>query len=264
MDRRLFMGAFTAGAVTVAVGSADSASAADQVTVFNGRVSAQSFYADGLGGQAACFTTASDANSYAHALVALQTGASGGLKPDGTQLINNGAAINAVSTNPDSSAMYLSGVEKGRGTLKITHTGYDDGSDKNAAALSIDLKVAGTAAQGIYLTATDGATQGNLIALRNNTGLDDFVVKGTGLVGIGTVRGDNPRAKVHVVQKTGSAKEGENDAAGLLVEGTVRIGNAAAVPTGVDGKAGGGTLYAQGGALYWRGSAGTVTKIASA
>ncbi|MFD7735540.1 hyaluronoglucosaminidase [Kitasatospora phosalacinea] len=258
MNRRLFMGAFTAGAVTVAVGNADSAGAADQVTVFNGQVSAQSFYADGLGGQAACFTTTSKAVDYAHALVAVQNGTTG-FEADGvTPKLNGGSAINAVSRNPDTSAMYLTGVEKARGTLKITHMGYDDATDKNAAALSIDLRTAGTAAQGIYVTATDGATQGNLIALRNNTGLDDFVVKGSGLVGIGTVRGDNPRAKVHVVQRTGT------DAAGLLVEGTVRVGNVATAPTGVDAAAGGGTLFAQGGALYWRGSAGTVTKIASA
>ncbi|BAJ31309.1 MULTISPECIES: hypothetical protein [Kitasatospora] len=264
MNRRLFMGAFTAGAVTVAVGSADSASAADQVTVFNGQVSAQSFYADGLHGQAAGFVTESKADAYAHALVAVQNGTTG-FEADGvTPKLNGGAAINAVSKNPDTSAMYLTGVEKARGTLKITHLGYGDASDKNAAALSIDLRTAGTAAQGIYVTATEGATQGNLIALRNNTGLDDLVVKGSGLVGIGTVRGDNPRAKLHVVQKTNAAKDSENDAAGLLVEGTVRVGDAAAVPTGADAKAGGGTLYAQGGALYWRGSAGTVTKIASA
>jgi len=74
------------------------------------------------------------------------------------------AALNVVSDNPGTSAMYLSGTETGRGTLKISHRGYADGSDLNAAALSIDLKTAGTAAQGIYLTATDGATTGNLIA----------------------------------------------------------------------------------------------------
>ena len=113
MNRRLFMGAFTAGAVTVAVGSADGASAADRVTVFNGQVSAQSFYADGLGGQAACFTTASKAVDYAHALVAVQNGTTG-FEADGvTPKLNGGSAINAVSKNPDTSAMYLTGVEKG-------------------------------------------------------------------------------------------------------------------------------------------------------
>ncbi|MFB7032589.1 hyaluronoglucosaminidase, partial [Streptomyces sp. NPDC056295] len=63
-------------------------------------------------------------------------------------------------------------------------------------------------------------------------------------------------AQVHIVQRPTTP-------AGLLVEGTVRVGNAATVPTGIDSK-GGGALYAKDGALFWRGSAGTVTQIASA
>ncbi|MFJ5925358.1 hyaluronoglucosaminidase [Kitasatospora sp. NPDC092948] len=253
MKRRLFLGGFTAGAVTVAVGGAESASAATSVTVFDGQVNAQSFYGNGQDGQAAFFKTASTANnttnpanSNAHALVVYQAGTNGG-----------GTAINAVSDNPDTSAMYLTGTEKGRGTLKIAHKGYADGSDQAAAALSIDLQTAGTAAQGIYLTATNGPTTGSLIALRNNPGVDDFIVRANGLTGIGVSRGDMPRAQLHVTQNTSAA-------AGLLVEGTVRVGDVATAPGGVDSKAGGGSLFAQGGALYWRGSAGTVTKIASA
>ncbi|MEV4557405.1 hyaluronoglucosaminidase [Kitasatospora sp. NPDC049285] len=253
MDRRLFLGGFTAGAVTVAVGGADSAAAATPVTVFDGQVNAQSFYGNGQDGQAAFFKTASmannptnPANSDAHALVVYQAGTSGG-----------GVALNVASDNPDTSAMYLSGTEKGRGTLKIAHKGYADGSDQNAAALSIDLQTSGTAAQGIYLTATTGPTRGSLIALRNNTGLDDFIVRGTGLIGIGIDRAATPRAQVHIVQRPGAA-------AGLLVEGVVRVGNTATAPTSVDSTAGGGALYAQGGALYWRGSNGTVTQLASA
>jgi len=126
--------------------------------------------------------------------------------------------------------MYLSGTETARGTLKITHRGYADGSDAGAAALSIDLRTDGTAAQGIYLTATNGATKGNLIALRNNTGLDDFIVKGTGRIGIGIDRAATPRAQVHIVQRPDAPA----------------------------------ALYASGGALLWRGSNGTVTTIAPA
>uniref|UniRef100_A0A182DVL8 Hyaluronidase n=2 Tax=Streptomyces TaxID=1883 RepID=A0A182DVL8_9ACTN len=210
-------------------------------TTFDGPVAAERFSADTTL-EAAFLKTTSETN---HAATIYQAGTSG-----------DGAALNVISDNPGTSAMYLSGTETARGTLKITHRGYADGSDKDAAALSLDLRVAGTAAQGIYVTATNGPTKGNLIALRNNTGLDDFVVKGTGRIGVGIDRAATPRAQVHIVQR-GDAL------AALLVEGSVRIGNAATVPTSVD-SSGGGALYASGGALLWRGSNGTVTTIAPA
>lgn len=264
LARRLFLGSFTAGAVTVAVGGAGSEAAAaeGETTTFDGPVvvggpltvagaaAAQKFSTNATV-NSAFFKTTSETD---HTVTVYQAGTAG-----------TGAALNVVSDNPGTSAMYLSGKETARGTLKIAHVGYADGSDKNAAALSIDLQTAGadgtdetarTAAQGIYLTATNGATTGNLIALRNNTGLDDFVVKGTGRIGVGIDRAATPRAQVHIVQSSTAP-------AGLLVEGVVRIANAAAVPTTVD-SAGGGALYAVNGALYWRGSAGTVTRIAPA
>ncbi|MFC9844284.1 hyaluronoglucosaminidase [Streptomyces sp. NPDC060223] len=266
LARRLFLGSFTAGAVTVAVGGAASEAAASEgaavegeTTTFDGpvvvggplavagAVTGQKFSTNATA-NSAFFKTTSETD---HTVTVYQAGTAG-----------IGAALNVVSDNPGTSAMYLSGKETARGTLKIAHVGYADGSDKNAAALSIDLQTAGadgtagTAAQGIYLTATNGATTGNLIALRNNTGLDDFVVKGTGRIGVGIDRAATPRAQVHIVQSSAAP-------AGLLVEGVVRIANAAAVPTTVD-SAGGGALYAVNGQLFWRGSAGTVTRIAPA
>jgi len=71
------------------------------------------------------------------------------------------------------------------------------------------------------------------------------VVKGSGLIGIGIARVAKPRAQVHIVQ-------GPTAPAGLLVEGVVRVGNAATAPTSVD-SSGGGALYASNGALMWRG-----------
>ncbi len=245
LARRLFLGSFTAGAVTVATAAATgTASAAGEngaTTTFDGPVAAERFSADTTL-EAAFLKTTSETN---HAATVYQAGTAG-----------SGAALNVISDNPGTSAMYLSGTETGRGTLKITHRGYADGSDANAAALSIDLRTDGTAAQGIFLTATNGATKGNLIVLRNNDGLDDFVVKGTGRIGVGIDRAATPRAQVHIVQRTGAP-------AALLVEGSVRIANAATVPVAVD-SAGGGALYASGGALLWRGSNGTVTTIAPA
>jgi hypothetical protein len=242
VGRRLFLGGFTAGAVTVAVAGADTAAAAGEVTTFTGPVTAEKFFTNATA-ESAFFKTTSQTE---HAATVYQAGTSG-----------TGVALNVVSDNPDTSAMYLTGTETGRGTLKIAHKGYADGSDKNAAALSIDLQTAGTASQGIYLTATNGATTGNLVALRNNDGLDDFVVKGTGRIGVGIDRAATPRAQLHVVQRPGAP-------AALLVEGVTRIADVATAPTSVDAAAGGGALYAQNGALYWRGPSGTVTKVASA
>jgi hypothetical protein len=241
LGRRLFVGGFTAGAVSVAAGGATPAAADDGVTVFPGQVSAEGFTADS-GARTGFFKTTSVSE---HAVTVYQAGQSG-----------SGAALNIISDNPDTSAVYVRGVESGRGSVKIAHVGRADGSDASASGLSIDLQTAGTAAQGIFVTATQGPTSGSLITLRNNAGLDDFVVKGTGRIGVGISRGATPRGQVHIVQQPGTP-------AGLLVEGVVRIGDATAAPAGGDA-AGGGALYAAGGALMWRGSNGTVTRIAPA
>ncbi|MFC8506845.1 hyaluronoglucosaminidase [Streptomyces sp. NPDC057411] len=253
VTRRLFMGGFTAGAVTVAVGAtggeAAAAETAGTVTPFAGEVHADRFTTDSAGNSAFLKTT----SATEHTATLYQAGTSG-----------TGVALNVVSDNPGTSAMYLSGTETGRGTLKIAHRGYTDASDANAAALSIDLQTPGatdpakpgTAAQGIYVTATHGPTSGALLVLRNNAGLDDLTVKGTGLIGIGIDRGATPRAQVHIVQRTTKP--------GLLVDGTVEIGNTATPPTGTVSSAGGGTLYAQNGELWWRGAAGTRTRLAPA
>lgn len=117
-------------------------------------------------------------------------------------IAGSGVALNVVSDNPDASAMYLSGIDSGTGTLKITHR-KPGVADANASALSIDLQdgvgFGGSAAQGIFLTATEGATTGNLLCLRNNS-RDDFVVKGTGRVGIGLAIGATPAGELEIHQ----------------------------------------------------------------
>jgi hypothetical protein len=244
VSRRLFLGGFTAGAVTVAAGAAVTPAAAAEAdgptTTFDGPVVAEGFRADSTVNSAFFKTT----STTEHAVTAYQAGTSG-----------SGVALNVVSKNPGDSAMYLSGTEKAHGTLKISHTGHADGSDEKASALSIDLLTAGTAAQGIFVKAGNGPTTGNLICLRNNA-RDDFVVKGSGRVGIGMGVGGNPWSQLHVVQQPGT------DSA-LMVEGTVRVVDVASAPAGVDSR-GGGVLYAENGALKWRGSDNTVTTIAPA
>lgn len=226
VGRRVFLGAFTAGAVTVAAGT--EAAADGEYTTYT---SPAQFYGT---------------STTAHTVTINHKATSG-----------EAVALNVTSDNPDTSAVYITGVETGRGTLKIAHVGYADGSDANASALSIDLQTSGTAAQGIYVTATNGATKGSLIALRNNPGLDDLVVKGTGRTGIGISRGDTPQAQLHVVQRSTAP-------AALLLEGPARLANVTTEPTNAPAALGGGSLYAQGGALYWKGGNGTVTRIAPA
>ncbi|WP_411073291.1 hyaluronoglucosaminidase [Streptomyces sp. cmx-4-25] len=227
VGRRVFLGAFTAGAVTVTTGT-EAAAADDAYTLY---ASPAQFYGS---------------SSTAHTVTINHKATSG-----------EAVALNVTSENPDTSAMYLTGKETTRGTLKISHIGYADGSDGGASALSIDLKTSGTASQGIYLTATNGATKGALIALRNNPGLDDFVVKGSGHAGIGINRGDAPQSQLHVVQRSTAPSA-------LLLEGSARLANVTVEPTNAPAALGGGSLYAQGGALFWKGGSGAVTRIAPA
>jgi hypothetical protein len=107
------------------------------------------------------------------------------------------SALNVTSDNPDSSAMYLSGTEKNRGTLKIAHRGYADGSDAGAAALSMDLQTSGSKARGIYLWTTDGGQLGDPITVRVSSAVtalarEDFVLKPTGRCGMGIPIGATP------------------------------------------------------------------------
>lgn len=78
----------------------------------------------------------------------------------------NAAALNVASSNPNFSAMGLSGTELTHGTIKITHTGT--GNDVNAAAISVDLEGNGTAAQGLYMNSIPGTT-GKLLFIQNQT-----------------------------------------------------------------------------------------------
>ncbi|MBE9113412.1 hypothetical protein IQ273_28965 [Nodosilinea sp. LEGE 07298] len=80
---------------------------------------------------------------------------------------DNISGINVSSSNTKFSSAQITGVEEGHGTLKISHV-KPTASDVNAAALSIDLKGTGTAAKGIFITATEGGTTGNLLDIRNN------------------------------------------------------------------------------------------------
>jgi hypothetical protein len=116
------------------------------------------------------------------------------------------AAANIVSANSSFSCVEVTGVETGRGTVKIAHKGYADGSDASAAAISVDLQTTsggstGTAAQGLFITSTtDNAPGGNPITVRYNS-LDQFVVKSTGRVAIGNIAiGHTPAGQLELAQ----------------------------------------------------------------
>jgi hyaluronoglucosaminidase len=114
--------------------------------------------------------------SGAHAITGVQSATSG----------SNASAGNFASSNPDASAFQLSGVESGRGTIKIAHV-KPAVSDANAAGVSIDLQGSGTAAQGLFITSTDaGGTTGALIKCRNNNSANNlFVVNPDGSTFLG-------------------------------------------------------------------------------
>ena len=76
-------------------------------------------------------------------------------------------AVDIVSTNPLDTTLGVRGREEGRGTVKITHE-KPARPDANAAALSIALTGAGTAAQGIFIGNDAGnPTTGPLLNIRN-------------------------------------------------------------------------------------------------
>ncbi|CAL9665144.1 hypothetical protein SUDANB1_07173 [Streptomyces sp. enrichment culture] len=160
-----------------------------------GALTATSFNTDGTV-RSGNFRTQSDTE---HALTVYQRA---------TGTAPGSVALNVISDKPGDSAMWLSGKESARGTLKIAHLNPGAGvsADSGAAAISIDLQrngKGGTACQGLFLTATEGPTTGRLLVLRNSdpATTDDFVVSSTGLTGIRIPVGNTPAAALEVRQR---------------------------------------------------------------
>lgn len=126
-----------------------------------------------------------------------------------TPTAHGNSALNITSENSSNSSMFLSGVEKNRGTLKIAHRGYTDASDASAAAISIDLQtyydssgvhqvgVTGEKARGIFMTSTTDISSsgilGDAINVRFTTGKEDFRVTGSGKTILGSAIGTMPQ-----------------------------------------------------------------------
>jgi len=184
VNERVFLG------TNVGVVAGDNYSEARQYLPFaTNEVNAKSVTVDTTGRAGFFKTTNPPGGPMAHALTVYQAS---------TQGVDGAVALNVVSDNPESSAMYLSGKELNRGTLKITHEGT--GADAGAAALSIDLKGSGTAAQAIFINSSndreDGelGTLGNVIVVRNTKGKDDFKLSADGRIAMGGAVGYNPTA----------------------------------------------------------------------
>ncbi len=126
--------------------------------------------ADNVGFSQSAIYTSYDGTANAVNIVNTGTGASNG-------------ALNVTSSNASESTLKVSGSETGRGTIKVSHTGT--GTDGNASAISIDLQGVGTAAQGIFIDATDGGTTGKILNLRNN-GVELMTFDASGNLGLGT------------------------------------------------------------------------------
>lgn len=191
--------------------------------------------------RSAFFKTASAAN---HAVTVYQASSSG---------VDTAAALNVVSDNPQSSAMYLSGTETNRGTLKITHRGHAAGADADAAALSIHLDdtAGGSAAQGIFI---DGCSTGRRLRIRDCAGNDRVEVNAAGNLITRAVP-----FLVTGVQVGGTSVQLAGGAGGVI-----GITNRTTVPNPATPPVGGGVFYAENGAAKWLGSAGTVTTLAPA
>jgi hypothetical protein len=91
-------------------------------------------------------------------------------------------ALSVVSRNPADTSVGVRGRQTGRGTLKVTHEKPRGGAanDASAAAVSVKLEGAGTAAKGIFVDSAP-ATSGRLADVRNG-GTHLFVVEPDGKV----------------------------------------------------------------------------------
>lgn len=89
----------------------------------------------------------------------------------------NDVALNATQTNSLASTVWLSGNQRDMGTLKVTHD-EPVGDDSDAAAISVLVSGATTAARGLLIDTTS-TNSGDLLNLRNN-GSEKVVVDSSG------------------------------------------------------------------------------------
>lgn len=93
--------------------------------------------------------------------------------------------VDILSHNELDTALGIKGVERGRGTIKVTHQKPPSGADDaNASVLSLRCNGAGTKAQGVFFDSEDGPTTGKLINFRQG-GVEKFVINADGEISVG-------------------------------------------------------------------------------
>ena len=125
----------------------------------------------------------------------------------------NSVAANFTHAAENCSTVYMSGANKTRSILKISHNGYADGSDSSASCIGLDPNpsVSGSRANGLSIIPTTQC-DGNLIMVRGRSGYEDFTIKGdTGKIAIGLVTAATPGAMVEIGQ------QGSDSNVGLLL-----------------------------------------------
>jgi len=117
---------------------------------------------------------------------------------------SNALALDVVSTNRLDTTLGVHGREEGKGTVKITHE-KPDGPDADASAISIALRGAGTACQGIFIGNDAGeVTTGNLLNIRNGgPGSERLVLRADGQL---EVAGEVHAPSIHLDGPNGSAR----------------------------------------------------------
>lgn len=149
----------------------------------------------------------------------------------------NSAGLNVSSTNASNSAVWFTGAETGRGTLKITHN--VNGGDASASAISIDNTGTGTAAMGIFMTSTTGGTTGDLLHFRNGGTGALFNVTSAGVIGLGSGTGavdtTLTRTAAGALNTNGTFTVGSNNAKGLNLN---TIGGGISIKEGTNARMG--------------------------
>jgi hypothetical protein len=117
---------------------------------------------------------------------------------------SNALGLDLVSTNRLDTTLGVRGREVGKGTVKITHE-KPAGSDADASAISIALRGAGTACQGIFIGNDAGeVTTGNLLNIRNGgPGTERLVLRADGRL---EVAGEVRAPSIDLEGPTGSAR----------------------------------------------------------
>lgn len=182
-------------------------------------------------------TTATLTSASAHGLAVGDLVTIAGMTPSG---YNGTYLVQTINAGANQFTVTTSGSNLGASTVS--------GTASVPAQASITARSAGTTGLVIRAAASQVAT---LLEINSSTGTDGNLVR---------IGSDGRIASASVIQGLNMRLAGIAGLGGGT--GVFGIANATTVPT--SNPSGGGVLYAEGGALKWRGSSGTITTIANA